>query len=187
MQIEPELLDACLRQDRLAQSELFRRCFSMLMGICMRYAKDEEQGRELLNLGFLKILNNLSKRKPGTPLEPWMRRVMINAIIDEYRKHKKHKETMVYTDWDEHHTGQEAIDFNMADRKFDAEDIEMMIQGLPPMTREVFNLHIIDGYAHKEIAKMLGIAEGTSKWHVNQARKKIQGQLMEQQRIQKAS
>ena len=153
----------------------------------MRYARNEEQGRELLNIGFLKILNNLGKRKPGTPFEPWMRRVMINSIIDEYRKQKRHKETMVYTDWEEHHSTIEAVDYNAAERQFDAEAIEQMIQALPPMTREVFNLHVIDGYAHKEIAEMLQIAEGTSKWHVNQARKRIQSRLTKQQKISQAS
>ena len=65
-------------------------------------------------------------------------------------------------------------DYNQADQDFDAEQLLQLIRQLPPVTHQVFNLFAIDGYSHKEISKMLGMSEGTSKWHLSTARKKLQ-------------
>lgn len=173
MEIEPQLLKACIKEDRRAQSELYRRCFGVLMGICMRYHHQEADALAVLNMGFLKILKNLKKRKQQTPFEPWIRRIMINTIIDEFRKDKKHKAHMAYTDFTDRDHYDQFVDFNAADRQFDAADIELMIMQLPDMSRQVFNLYAVDGYSHAEIADMLGISTGTSKWHVSTARKII--------------
>ncbi|RMG31618.1 MAG: RNA polymerase sigma factor [Bacteroidetes bacterium] len=180
--IDPQLLHACKEQDRKAQAELYRRCYSMLMGVCIRYLKQEEEARAVLNLGFLKILNNLHKYQPKVPFEAWIRRIMINTVIDEYRKNKRHKATIAYTDFDDRQHEEAFIDFNEADQQFDAKEIERMIQQLPGMSQQVFNLYAIDGYSHKEIGKMLGISVGTSKWHVSFARKKIRFMLAEAMR-----
>lgn len=173
MNITPHLLESCKRRDRRAQAELYKACYSMLMGVCMRYMKQEEGAREVLNLGFLKILNNLQKYQPQVPFEAWIRRIMINTLIDEYRKQKKHKETITYTEFDDTNSHTNFIDLNEADQRFDAEAIEAIIHQLPDMSRQVFNLYAIDGYSHKEIADMLNISDGTSKWHVSFARKRI--------------
>lgn len=158
----------------MAQSELYRLCFGTLMGVCLRYHANEEDAIEVLNQGFLKILNNLHKRKASVPFEAWIRRIMINTLIDDFRKNKRRKEMFELSDFEENSFGQNAqFDVNAADEMFDAQEIEQMIQTLPPMTRQVFNLHAIDGFSHKEISAQLGISEGTSKWHVNAARKGI--------------
>ncbi|MEO0898561.1 MAG: RNA polymerase sigma factor [Bacteroidota bacterium] len=177
MEIEPRLLKGCVKGDRRAQSEMYRRCFGVLMGICMRYHKHEEDAIAALNLGFLKILKSLGKKKEDVPFEPWIRRIMINTIIDEFRKNKRHKETMEYVDFDDRNRNDAFIDVNEADKRFDAEAIESIIQELPPMSREVFNLFALDGFSHKEIAGMMDISEGTSKWHVSFARKRIKEML----------
>ncbi|MEZ4849456.1 MAG: sigma-70 family RNA polymerase sigma factor [Bacteroidia bacterium] len=99
MDIDQRLIRACIKEDRLAQSQLYRRCFNVLMGVCIRYMKNEEDAVEVLNMGFLKILKNLEKKKTNVPFEAWIRRIMINTIIDEYRKNKKRLEAITYTDF----------------------------------------------------------------------------------------
>jgi len=143
------------------------------MGVCIRYRKSEEEAASILNVGFLKILNNLNKYKPEVPFEAWIRRIMINTLIDDFRKNRKVRELIEHTDFTDYEASAELIDFNMADQLFDAEQLEIFIKNLPPVSQKVFNLFAIDGFSHREIGKLLGITEGTSKWHLSSGRKKI--------------
>jgi len=146
------------------------------MSVCMRYKIDYDEAKSSVNAGFLKILNNLDRYDPKVPFEAWIKRIMINHVIDEFRKNRKVKELIEYTDFNEKYV-LDMVDYNAADKEFDAADLEAMIRTLPPVTKKVFNLFAIDGYSHKEICKMLGIHDGTSKWHVSSARKKLQDMI----------
>ncbi len=174
MQISRQLLQDCRRKDRKAQFALYKACYSILMSVCMRYKRNKDDAAAVLNEGFLKILNNLDKYDDSTPFEAWIKRIMINTIIDEFRKNRKVKELIEYTNFEEEERYADQFDFNTADQQFDAEDLEVIIQTLPPMTQKVFNLYAIDGYTHKDIADLLDISDGTSKWHLSSARKKLQ-------------
>ena len=171
--VDRQLLKDCARGDRRAQFQLYKRCYSVLMGVCMRYKKNEEDAAEVLNQGFLKILNNIDKYREEVPFEAWIRRIMINTVIDEFRKNRKVHELMETTDFSEQNNFTDYVDYNTADQIFDAEQLEAIIKMLPPVSQKVFNLFAIDGYSHKEIAAMLDISDGTSKWHLSFARKKI--------------
>ena len=174
MSITKELLYKAGQGDERAQYELYRHVFPLLMSICSRYHRDEQDAVAALNLGFLKILNNHHKYVEPVPLLAWLRRIMINTLIDEFRKSKKYKEQTVLVE--DMHAGQfaGAVDWNEADRRFSVQQLERLIQKLPPMTMRVFNLFAIDGYSHLEIGEMLSISDGTSKWHVSSARKQLQ-------------
>ncbi len=174
MNIHPQLLKDCQRGDRKAQFQLYRSCYNVLMGVCVRYQKNQEEAKAVLNLGFLKILNNLDKYSFKAPFFAWIRRIMINTIIDEFRKNRKVKELIEYQDFTETNDASHLIDFNEAEKQFDAEQLEVLIRRLPTVSQKVFNLFAIDGYSHKEIGKMLNISDGTSKWHLSFARKKLQ-------------
>lgn len=178
--VEPRLIEACIREDRLAQSELYRRCFPVLMGICMRYCRDRDEASAILNEGFLKILRGLRKRAEQVPFEAWIRRIMINTVIDAFRKARRERETMQALDEGAGEMAYLAPDYNEAERRLDAEQVEAMIASLPLMTRQVFNLFAIDGYSHQEIAAMLQISEGTSKWHVHAARSRVAEMIRKQ-------
>ena len=180
MQIDKKLVKACKKGDRKAQYQLFKRCFPVLMGVCTRYRRDRHEAESMVNSGFLKILSNLDKYTTKVPFEAWIRRIMINTLIDDFRKQKKYQETFEHRDFTEPIHDGNLIDFNEADQNFDAEQLLQMIETLPPMSQKVFNLFAIDGFSHKEIAKMLGISEGTSKWHTNFARSKLQEQILAQ-------
>lgn len=173
MEVSSELIKACKKGDRRAQFELYQQCYSPLMAVCMRYESQQEDARALLNKGFFKVLKYLDKYKPQAPFQAWAKRIMINTVIDEYRRNRKHKERVSYTEIFDYHDHVDLVNYNAADEAFDAEDIEQLLYELPEMTRKVFNLFAIDGYAHKEIAAMLSVSEGTSKWHVSSARRQL--------------
>ena len=92
MEIDQKLISSCINNERKAQFELYKKCYGLLMGVCLRYQKNREDAEEVLNQGFLKILLNLDKYNTKIPFEAWIRRVMINTVIDEYRKDKKSNE-----------------------------------------------------------------------------------------------
>jgi RNA polymerase sigma factor (sigma-70 family) len=175
MEIAPELITRCIKGDQKAESELYHLCYSFLMSICRRYIRQEERAREVLNGGFYRILTNLGKYQPHAPISFWMRRVMINTIINEYRKEKIHYGNFTYVET--YHENGDYSDINDALRKFDVQRIWSYIERLPPASRQVFNLYFIDGLKHAEIASLLKISEGTSKWHLSAAREKLKQML----------
>jgi RNA polymerase sigma factor (sigma-70 family) len=171
MNIQPELITACINGERRAEYELYKVTYSYLMSICIRYTRNSDKAKEVLNMGFLKILTNLSKYKTDVPFKPWIRKVMINTLINEYKKEKIHYGNIKYVE--EYFENDQYAALNHAISTIDAEQIYGFIAKLPPASQQVFNLYFIDGFKHKEIATMLHITEGTSKWHLNAAREKL--------------
>ena len=175
MNIQPTLIKSCIDGERKAEYELYKITFSYLMSICMRYTGNEDKSKELLNIGFFKVLSNLKKYEPNYPFKPWLRKVMINTLINEYKKEKTHHNAILYVE--DYHETDKFAELNSAVSKIDAELIYKFIAKLPPASQQVFNLYFIDGFKHKEIAEMLNITEGTSKWHLNAAREKLKSML----------
>lgn len=184
MQITPEILKACLRDDRKAIKQLYEYCFKLLMPICYRYHSHEEDARASLNIGFMKILGGIEGLvKEEMNFNAWSKRVMTNTLIDEYRKNKKHlshiatKETERELDFHADST------CNEAEGSMGYDNIMKLVDELPSSTAKVFNLYVIDGYSHKEIGELLDMSEGTSKWHLSTARKLLREklELIEQQ------
>jgi RNA polymerase sigma-70 factor (ECF subfamily) len=155
-----------------AQHALYKKCFAFLMPVCMRYRTNEQDALAALNKAFLKILRSLQPFDDEMSFVRWCKRITVNTLIDEYRKDKRRREVMqkhAQENGKDYH-----IDYNEAEKALEAEDIRMIIQELPEPTRTVFNLHAIEGYSHAEIAELLDMPEGTSKWHVFRARKELQ-------------
>jgi len=178
MFIDQEIINACIKRDRKAQYALYRQCHAFMMSICLRYATDKEEAAALMNLGFLKILNNLEKRKSNIPFDLWMRKIMINTIIDDFRKNKKRKEMIEYRDLQVGNYEQEST-LNIATQKMDLEQLQQFILKLPKISRRVFNLYVVDGYSHAEISRMLDMSAGTSKWHLSTSRQKLQQLILD--------
>lgn len=175
MEIEKELLEACIKEERRAQFELYRRCYSVLMSVCLRYERNKEDAEFMLNKVFYKILTHLHRYDHKAPFEAWIRRIAINTQIDEYRKNSRSK--LDYHEEPMDVAPLTVMDYNEADKKFDAEELLAMIRQLPPLSQKVFNLYVIDGYNHKEIGTQLEMSEGTSKWHLSNARKKLKAMM----------
>jgi len=176
MKVETEIITACIRKDERAEYELYRLTYSYLMSICLRYSSDREEAREMLNLGFFKILTNLKKYQLETSFKAWVNKVMVNTLIDEYRKKKVQKDHIQYVE--DYEQIEEDTEVNSALVKMDVEQIHALIVKLPPVSQKVFNLYAIDGFSHKEIAGLLGITEGTSRWHLNSSRQKLQEMIL---------
>ena len=171
MTVQPQLIALCIKHDRKAEYELYKLSYSYLMSICMRYARDKDSAVEALNMGFLKILNNLEHYRPEVPYKAWIRRIMVNTLIDEYRKNKRQRENVTYVE--EYFDNSDFSEVNEALSRISCRQIFEQVNRLPEATRRVFNLFVIDGYSHKEIGEMLDVSEGTSKWHLNAARQKL--------------
>ena len=131
----------------------------------------------MLNIGFMRILYNLDKYKPQIPFKTWASKVMINVLIDEYRKEKRHHEVIQYME--EYNEREDYPGLNEALIKMSVDQIHALITRLPPVSQKVFNLFAIDGHSHKEIAELLHMSEGTSKWHVNFSRNKLKEMIGE--------
>ena len=168
-EIDPAILQACLKQDSRAEYALYTACFQPLMSICYRYTRNEDDAADLLNKGFLKILSGLSKYDSSLPFQKWIKRIMINTIIDEFRKNKTYKTLMHHVDLStmENHA---SLNLNEAEIRLSAEDIHRCINKLPDSSKMVLNMFVFEDMSHKEIAKVLSISEGTSKWHLSNAR-----------------
>ena len=175
MDIQQKLIEACIRGERKAQFDLYKAAYSYLMSICVRYTRNPDRAKEVLNIGFLKILNNLNKYNQEIPFKPWIRKVMINTLINEYKKEKAHTANVEYIEG--YHESDNYSEINEAITKINVDQIYVFISKLPPASQHVFNLYYVEGYKHKEISTMLNISEGTSKWHLNSAREKLKEML----------
>lgn len=176
MKVDKELLEACIQNKRKAQFELYKLCYSTMMSVCFRYEKNKEDAEFLLNKAFYKILKNLESYQDKVPFNAWIRRITINTAIDEYRKAQRSR--LTYVEEPMHIAPMSNVDFNEADQNYDAEELLELVRQLPPISQKVFNLYVIDGYNHKEIAEQLSMSEGTSKWHLSSARKKLKELLI---------
>lgn len=164
---EKDLIQACIDQERWAQKQLYESYYGLLMGICLRYANHSEDALDILHEGYIKIFKHLGKYKPGTSLSAWMRRIMVNTAIDYYRKESRRRTEDLAQAY--HVSTSEASPVS----QLTVDEVMACIQLLSPAYRSVFNLYVIEGYAHKEIAAMLGITESTSRSNLVKARIKL--------------
>lgn len=163
------LIGGCLKNDRKAQEQLYKKFYHAMMALCVRYAKDKNDALEILNDGYLKVFKNMDQYDAArASLYTWMRRIMINTAIDFLRKRQVYHNMDVLTDMQE-----DAGIENDAIQKMNGGELLKAIRQLPATTCTVFNLYVIDGFSHREIAALLQISEGTSRWHLSEARRQL--------------
>jgi RNA polymerase sigma factor (sigma-70 family) len=168
---EKELISGCAKGERAAQRELYDRHCRRLMAVCLRYSKNAPEAEDILQEGFVKIFNNLKTFRFESKLDTWMTRIVINTALNHQRQ-KLYLLPMVDVD----EAGlQEDEKISLAD--FHLSELIAMVQALPDGCRVVFNLFAIEGYGHKEIGKLLGISEGTSKSQYNRAKSLLREKL----------
>lgn len=164
---EKDLIEACIRKERWAQKQIYEAHYSLLMGVCLRYATNDEDALDILHEGFIKVFRNIRKYKPGTSLIAWMRTIMVNTAIDFYRKAVRRRTEDLDQTYDKSTDEPDAIS------KCTEKEILACVQKLSPAYRTVFNLYVIEGYSHREIAESLGITESTSRSNLVKARSKL--------------
>lgn len=174
---DKDLIQGCLQQNRLAQKYLYEKYYGQMLGICMRYSKDREEATEILNLAFMKVFTKLDMYQPTGSFPGWIARIIFNTSIDYVRKNTKYNRTMNFEVEKENSIHNEALDHIGTEELFD------IIQKLPPASRNVFSLYVIDGFKHHEIAEQLDISEGTSKWHLSSARKQLKELITNEMRV----
>lgn len=179
---EKEIIEGCKKQNRKAQKMLYDRFSSKFLGVCMRYAKDKLEAEDILMEGFLKIYERIDQYNFSGSFEGWMRRIIVNTAISNYRKNLKHYNHSNIEDIYEYEQ-----DISNSDVEFSMEEMLLVIQSLSPGYRMVFNLYAIEGYPHKEIAEMLGIDIATSKSQYSRAKKIVQYRLTQIRSLRKTN
>jgi len=164
-------IQACVRRERWAQKVLYEEYYSKMMGVCLRYANDEEEALDIMHEGFIKVFKHISKYQPGTSLSAWIRRIMVNTSIDYYRKNMRRRTEDIEQAYDLSATDADAIS------QCSEQEILAAIQELTPAYRTVFNLYVIEGYSHREIADLMDITESTSRSNLVKARLKLKETL----------
>lgn len=172
-----DIVKKCVKGDRKAQQELYKYFYSTMMGVCYRYSNNVDDAKDLLQDGFVKVFSNIKKYNFNGSLEGWIRRIMVNTAIDYIRKNKN---VFLVNDDGYILENSNVESANTIYSQFGVNDIMEAIQTLTPAYKAVFNLSVIEGYPHKDIAEKLNISEGTSKSNLAKAKMKLRT-LLEQQ------
>lgn len=176
---EAHIISGCLNGDRKCQELLYKEHYPVMIRICMRFTNDLDEAGGLYNEAMIKVFNKIGQFNHDGSFEGWVKRIVINTCIDHSRRVAK----ITYQPIDELHQEPAPVLPEVYSR-LAAADIMQLVRELPKNTALVFNLHVLEGYKHQEIAELLGISDGTSKWHLNEARKILKikiDQLLNQQ------
>tara|TARA_Y100000589_G_scaffold317298_1_gene343202 strand:+ start:134300 stop:134866 length:567 start_codon:yes stop_codon:yes gene_type:complete len=174
---EKTLVKACIKGNEKAQYAFYKKFYGKMMAVCKRYARDDDEAKDIFHEAMMKVFNNLPKYQFNGSLEGWVRRIMVNTSIDWYRKNKN---TFGFTDDEQQLEDTNIAIDDMVNSDFNVQDIMKAIQQLTPAYKAVFNLYVIEGYSHKEIAEMLNVNIGTSKSNLAKAKQKLQKLLANQ-------
>lgn len=170
-----EMVSGCVKGDRKSQESLYKMYYGKMMGICMRYADNSDEAKDILQEGFIKVFNSLSKFDFEGSFEGWIKKIMVNTAIDSFRKNKKtikiFDKNVELENLDQ--TKEDDYDNSVSNNIKTAELLEA-IQKLTPAYKTVFNLYVIDGYSHQQIANELNISVGTSKSNYSKAKQNLQ-------------
>lgn len=159
-----QLIDGCKNNNREAQYKLYNLLSGKMFAVCLRYAKNREAAEDILQEGFVKVYNNIDKFRAEGSFEGWVRRIVVNTAVEYYRKSAK---MFMVTNIDD--TNKELI-WEETGNDLEVEDLMKLVNSLSTGYRTIFNLYVIEGYSHKEIAEKLDINEGTSKSQLARAR-----------------
>ena len=166
---EKQLIEQAILNNRQAQHQLYAQFSPKMLGVCRQYIKDIQLAEDVMITAFMKVFVNLKNFEQKGSFEGWIRRIMVNESISFLRVQKKVtflEDTFI-----------NESDFEEETSHFSVDDLQFLIDQLPEGYKTVFNLYVIEGYKHHEIAKMLNINEGTSKSQLSQARKVLQNQI----------
>ncbi len=175
---ELQLVEGCKIESRAAQKEVFSKLYSKLLSVCMRYADNSDEAKDTLQNGFIKVFKSIENYKGDGSFEGWIKRIVVNTAIDNYRR-KKVKPLVVDTELTDR------VGDDMEDSKEEMSIYQQIptsavleaVQDLSPAYQTVFNLYVMEGYTHIEISELLNISVGTSKSNLSKARLNLQKML----------
>lgn len=171
---EEALIRACIRGHRRSQLLLYRQYKTVMFGICLRYAKDYHTAEDILQEGFVKVFRNLARYRHEGSFEGWLRRIFVHTAIEQFRRTQRERKFCELEAGLNEGADPDILSY-LAQR-----DLVYFIQQLPDGYRTVFNLYVVEGYSHREIAELLGIRVGTSKSQLARAKATLK-RLIERQ------
>ncbi|MBK7555839.1 MAG: sigma-70 family RNA polymerase sigma factor [Flavobacteriales bacterium] len=182
------LVDGCIAQERRSQQKVYELFYGKMMAVCLRYTKNTDQAKDILQEAFIKVFRSVDKFNRAGSFEGWIRRIMVNTAIDHFRRTKnaylllgEERSIEDFSDIDEQD--------NIADEGPDEEmevkpaDVINAMQKLTPAYRTVFNLYVFEEMTHKEIADALGINVGTSKSNLAKAKNNLKKILKKEHKL----
>ncbi|ASB49920.1 RNA polymerase sigma factor [Alkalitalea saponilacus] len=176
-----EIIPACRNGDRKAQKELYELFAPKMFAVCIRYSKNRVEAEDYLHEGFIKIFEKIDQYGNKGSFEGWVRRIMVNTILEGYRKNKQ----MVVLDESQlkdENADDEADEPTDEEASVKLEEVMTIIEQLPEKYSLVFNLYVLEDYSHEEISNKLGISIGTSKSNLSRARQWIKKRLCEEKK-----
>jgi len=176
---EEELIKGCIRENAACQKELFTRYAGHMLGVCHRYARNTADAEDILQDAFIKVFNKMGQFKFEGSFEGWIRRIVVNTALKKYSLIRYDKEFSGY----DINENQEGLSDPAAYSHLTEKDLLVLINSLPDGYRLIFNLYVIEGYQHEEIATMLGIQPGTSRSQLVKARTMLQKQILQLQKV----
>ena len=171
-----KLIEKCAKNDRKAQSEVYQLFSGKLFGLCLKYSKNYAEAQDNLQDGFITIFNKIGQYNHKGSFEGWMKRIVINTALQKYRT--KSMLSLVTEEIPDE------VIVEVDEETVSLDYLLSIIQELPDRYRMVFNLYVLDGYSHKEIAKKLTITEGTSKSNLSRARLTLREKLIENEQTE---
>ena len=174
-------IEQCIVGERKAQQKLYDSFYGKMLSVCMRYARNTDQAKDILQDGFIKVFNSLERFNHEGSLEGWIRRIMVNTAIDLIRKEKR---SLVIHNSEERLD--ESVEIVAIEDNSEEDELQLSMtqvvdamQELSPGYRAVFNLYVMEDMTHKEIAEKLNISEGTSKSNLSKAKMNLKKILAE--------
>lgn len=171
--VPDDIIQGCLKQNASSQGQLYKICYPVMIKLCIRYSSDKNEAGAIYNEAMLKVFKHFKQFKGTGDLAAWIRKIIVNTCVDFCRRrikfdHQPPDETTVNMT--------APLDPEVYGR-ISCNEVMRLLTELPRTTALVFNLFAIEGYKHEEIGKLLDISAGTSKWHVNEARRILKNKL----------
>jgi RNA polymerase sigma-70 factor (ECF subfamily) len=169
---EQEIIEGCKKGKASSQEKLYQLYSRRMMAVCVRYTRSRFEAEDIFHDAFVKVFKSLNNYNGGS-FEGWMRRIFVNTAINHYHKNRKYQEQLDYSAIEEVAPSEEDIVSNIAGK-----ELLLLIDQLPEGYKLVFNLYEVEGYTHREIGEILGIAEGTSKSQLAKAKMQLKKILL---------
>ena len=166
-----ELIEGCVKNDRICQEALFKMFAGKMKVVCLRYVNDRDDADDVLQEGFIKVFKNIERFGFNGSFEGWVRRIMVNTALTKISRHSYKEEVALV------HDNFESYDYRDIVAGISAKELMVMINELPVGYKLVFNMYVLEGFSHKEIAMSLGVTEATSRSQLLKARLALQQRL----------
>ena len=172
MEFTREQFEQCKQNHAGAQRALYYLFKARVMGLCRRYTRNREEAEDVFQETFIRVFQNIYQLNDFDNLTPWVKRIAVNASVNYYHKNKRHHN---YVDYPEYFN--QSDDYELMLSHLNDETIIALINDLPDGYRVVFNLNVVEGYSHAEIAELLKISEVTSRSQLNRAKQTLKNKL----------